>query len=360
MPSSPDTIAALATPVGVAALAVVRISGPRCRELLDELRPGTPLPERSPRLVRYRDATGREIDDLLVTFFPGPGSYTGEDLVELSCHGSPYIVGRLLEDLSARGCRPAEPGEFTQRAFLNGRMDLSQAEAVMDVIGARSAEALEAARRQLHGALGRHVDGLIAILVGCLARLEATIDFPEEDIPDEDRGALLAEVESVLEGTDRLLATAGTGERLRHGIRTVILGAPNAGKSSLLNALVGSDRALVSPEPGTTRDYIEEFVQVGSHGLLLVDTAGLNPAPGAVEGLGIGRTLERAGEADLFLWVVDGTLPVPPLPPGLERVSPANTVLVLNKADLVHDRANLGRVTGAPGPHGGPARALRA
>ncbi|HVW20948.1 MAG TPA: tRNA uridine-5-carboxymethylaminomethyl(34) synthesis GTPase MnmE [Opitutaceae bacterium] len=335
MAPSSDTIAALATPAGSSALALIRVSGPDSRRLAQ----GVFDALLSPRVARhghYRDRNGVRLDDVVWTFFAGPATSTGEDALEISCHGNPFIAQKILEDLWARGCRPAEPGEFTRRAFLNGRMDLSQAEAVMDLIRARSDRALAAARRMLEGGLSRHLEPLTSGLTGMLARIEAQIDFPEEDLPPQDRAALGASLESVRRGADRLLATLPYGELLRDGIGTVIVGEPNAGKSSLLNRLVGRERAIVSAEPGTTRDFIEERVVVGPHGLRLIDTAGLNPAPEAVEQLGIGKTLERIAEADLLLVVLDATRPTPAFPPALsERMKPENTVVVLNKADLL-------------------------
>lgn len=334
MPFPPDTIAALATPQGTAAIALLRVSGPQTAELARDIFGSVP-PPRLAQHADYRDRSGRLVDDVLFTFFAGPNSYTGEDTLEISCHGNPFIAQKLLEDLLARGCRSAEAGEFTKRAFLNGRLDLSQAEAVMDLIHARSERALAAANQQLRGALGLRMNQLIGLTVECLATLEAYIDFPEEDLPPENRALLQAKVGELAAGTARLLATSRYGELLRSGIKTVILGEPNAGKSSLLNQLVGRDRALVSPEPGTTRDYIEEPISVGPHLLRLIDTAGLNPAPGALERRGMDKAIEQAAAADLFLWVIDRTRPLPVLPDSLlARMTPQNTIAVLNKLDL--------------------------
>jgi tRNA modification GTPase len=206
----------------------------------------------------------------------------------------------------------------------------------MDLISARSDQALAAAREVLRGALGRHLAKIIADVVGSLATVEAYIDFPDEDLPAEDRQLLKRRVEAALAGADQLLATERTGALLREGIATVILGEPNAGKSSLLNRIVGSDRAIVSAEPGTTRDFIEERVNVGPHGLRLVDTAGLNPSASGIEALGIQKTLERAEGADLYLLVLDATRPSPTLPSALDvRINSSNTVVVLNKVDLL-------------------------
>lgn len=330
-----DTIAALGTPVGTAALAVIRVSGPACAEL-SAIVSGTPPPPRVATHGDYRARDGRLVDDVVATFFKGPQSYTGEDSLEISSHGNPLIAQAILEDLYARGCRPAEPGEFTRRAFLNGRMDLSQAEAVMDLIHARSERALTAANQQLRGSLGRHLASLTESVLGVLARVEAYIDFPDEDLPPEDRAVVGQALADVLRGTDRLLATHRYGDLLRGGIKTVILGEPNAGKSSLLNRLVGHERALVSAEPGTTRDYLEETILVGPHALRLIDTAGLRTDPGAIEQMGITKTLERATDADLILWVLDANRPAPALHPEIAgRLTAGNTVVVLNKVDLL-------------------------
>jgi len=335
MARSPDTIAALATPGGTSALAVVRITGSDTGRILGEILGSPPRP-RTARRGDYRDRAGAVVDDALFTFFPEPNSYTGEDVLEISCHGNPFIAQKVLEDLFARGCRPAEAGEFTRRAFLNGRLDLSQAEAVMDVIHARGERALAAAQGQLRGALGRQMQTLVDGLLDIVAPVEAQIDFPEEDLPPEDRGALLASLESLRRETARLLATRHYGELLRDGIKTVIIGAPNAGKSSLLNRLVGRQRAIVSAEPGTTRDFIEERIIVGPHCLRLIDTAGLNPGAEGLEKLGIAQTRERIEEADLLLLVVDANRPTPPISEELKaRLTPGKTIVVLNKIDLL-------------------------
>jgi tRNA modification GTPase len=343
-----DTIAALATPAGTAALAIIRISGPDSDRLAREILGATPRP-RAVRHGHYRDRAGVVVDETLFTYFAGPHSATGEDALEISCHGNPFIAQRILEDLFARGCRPAEPGEYTQRAFLNGRMDLSQAEAVMDVIHARGERALAAAQRLLGGALGRHLQALTGELLGTLARIEAYIDFPDEDLPPEDRAATQAALASLQQGTARLLATQHYGQLLRDGIKTVIVGEPNVGKSSLLNRVVGRERAIVSAEPGTTRDFIEERIIVGPHCLRLIDTAGLNAEPGPVEKLGMAKTRERLDEADLVLLVLDASRPTPPLPAELkDKLTAGNALVVFNKLDLVRGSVPATHPAGAP------------
>ncbi|HEU5081417.1 MAG TPA: tRNA uridine-5-carboxymethylaminomethyl(34) synthesis GTPase MnmE [Opitutaceae bacterium] len=331
-----ETIAALSTPVGTSAIAVVRASGPLCRKIHAEQFPASPAPR--PRAARhgdYRSVNGTLIDDVVSIFYLGPQSYTGEDMLEISCHGNPLIAQKILSDLFSRGCVAAEPGEFTRRAFVNGRIDLSQAEAVADLIEARSERALSAANQQLRGSLGRRLAELTEELLSALARVEAYIDFPDEDLPPEDRTTLRSAIEKVSSGAAQLLATQEYGALLREGVRTVILGEPNAGKSSLLNRLVGTDRALVSAEPGTTRDFIEERINLGQHCIRLIDTAGLNPSPAPLEALGMRKTIERAEEADLYLVVIDPRRPIPTLPESIRsRISAANTVVVLNKSDL--------------------------
>jgi len=337
MASTQDTIAALATPTGTSAIAVLRISGPDTKALVEKL--AGPLP--SPRVATradYRDQAGNLVDDVLLTFFEGPASYTAEDTLEISCHGNPFIAQRILEDLLSRGCRPAEAGEFTQRAFLNGQMDLSQAEAVMDLIHARSSRALSAANQQLRGALGRKMDELIEGLLAALARIEAYIDFPDEDLPPEDQKSVISALDELGKKTGNLLATNHYGDILRDGLKTVILGEPNAGKSSLLNRLVGRDRALVSDQPGTTRDYLEERIILGDHCLRLIDTAGLNATPAELERLGMEKSLERMDEADLILLVLDSSKPVPVLPEAVrQHLTKENTLIVANKSDLSAD-----------------------
>lgn len=332
---SDDTIVALATPVGTSAIALIRVTGGASPVLATAALGGACRPRQAHHRT-YRSLDGQELDSVVATWFAAPASYTGEHVLEISCHGNPFIVRRILDDLCARGCRLAQPGEFTQRAFLNGRMDLSQAEAVMDIIQARSDRALAVAQRQLQGALGRHLESVNRDLLDALAHIEAYIDFPDEDLPTEDREQVRAGIAAGLEGTRRLLATRRYGEILRTGLRTVILGAPNAGKSSFLNRLVGYERALVSPEPGTTRDFIEETLHVGGHALRLIDTAGLNPQPGEIERRGIEKTYERVREADLIVWMVDLTQPPPPLPSTLvSSLQTERLMVVANKRDLL-------------------------
>jgi len=330
-----ETIVAPATPRGESALAVVRVSGPLTGAIATALNHGrAPLPRRVWH-GDYRSISGDVIDDVVFSFFAGPGSYTGEDLLEVSSHGSPYIVRKILEDLATRGCRMAEAGEFTRRAFLNGRLDLTAAEAVMDVIRARSDRALEAARQQLRGALGRRIDRLVGDLLQCCAAIEVYIDFPEDDLPAEDRDRRRMEIAALLGEIGRLQSTRRHHELLREGLSVVLLGAPNVGKSSLLNRLAGYERAIVSEEPGTTRDFLEEPVLLGPHHIRVIDTAGLREAATAVEQAGVVRSLERAEGADLVVLVVDAGMPCPTLPATVqERLMEKHAVIAVNKCDL--------------------------
>lgn len=289
-------------------MAVVRVTGEACRELLaGGLRITKPVPRRA-CLGNWRNLQGEFLDEVLWTFFEGPASYTGEDVLELSLHGNPYILQRVLEDLCQRGARLADPGEFTRRAFLNGKMDLSQAEAVADMIHARSDAALQAARAQREGAISREMAARCEDLLETIAWLEAYIDFPDEDLPYPDFSLPAGQLEVLQQRLKRLLESEERGRFLREGVAVVLVGEPNAGKSSLLNALLRRERVLVSPTPGTTRDYITEEIRIGDYRIQVTDTAGLRgESEDPLEKLGMEATLRQVQEADLILWVVDST-----------------------------------------------------
>ena len=327
---SERTIAAVATPVGVGALAIVRVSGPAAVAAVRACT-GRDLAPRHATLVRVRDAAGHTIDECVATWFAAPASFTGEDVVELCCHGGPLVTQLVLERLLACGACPAEPGEFSRRAFENGRLDLTQAEAVMDIIQAGSELALRSAQHQLQGALCRPVEQAVDALLDVAAHVEAYIDFPEEDIAPQTQQELTGTLESVLDELHKLLRTAERGRYLREGVRTAIIGAPNAGKSSLLNRLAGYDRAIVSATAGTTRDTVEESVTLGGLHLRLIDTAGLRETEDEVEQSGIERTMRAWQGADLTLQVADASSAPVPLP-GTPQTAPR--LLLLNKCDL--------------------------
>jgi len=328
------TIVAVATPFGPGAISVVRVSGPEALQVA-----GAALGEdlgavESRRVVRgnVRDGAGAILDDVLVTCFRAPASYTGEDTVEISGHGGVLVTQRVLDRLVACGARVAEAGEFTQRAFLNGKLDLTQAEAVMDVISAQTDLALRAAQQQLRGRLGEATEALRGEVLGIVAHVEAFIDFPEEDIDPATGEALRRQIEECERRCAALLDTAEQGRILREGVRTVIYGEPNVGKSSLLNLLLGYERAIVSELAGTTRDTVEEVVNLGGIPVRLIDTAGMRETEDEIERHGVERTRKKVAEADLVLEVVDAS----EAPRGLlvaEELG-AHYLLVRNKVDL--------------------------
>ena len=329
--SGSDTIAALATPAGAGALAVVRISGPGALAIAGRVFRGRrSLSESAPGCVQRGrvEQDGGVLDEVLLTVFRAPRSYTGEDLVEISGHGGSVVAAAVLRAVLAAGAHPAPPGEFTRRAFLNGKMDLTQAEAVMDLIAARGEASARAAAGQLEGRLGRAVEELRGDALTAVAHLEAFIDFPEEGIDAEGGKVLLERVDRLHDAVARLLSTADEGRMLREGVRLVIHGEPNAGKSSLLNLLVGYDRAMVSEIPGTTRDTIEESLTLCGIPFRVIDTAGLRESSDPLELEGMRRTRAELEQADVSLRVVDLTAQAEAARPA------AREIRVLNKIDL--------------------------
>ncbi|NOY80473.1 MAG: tRNA uridine-5-carboxymethylaminomethyl(34) synthesis GTPase MnmE [Kiritimatiellaeota bacterium] len=334
--AGPDTIAAVATALG-GAVAVIRVSGPEAVVAVQRVwRSRTSLdrpPFRQLRLGRVLDASGRPLDQALAAAFPGPSSYTGELMAEVHCHGGPLTARLVLLELFRHGVRPAEPGEFTRRAFLNGKMDLTQAEAVADLIEAQTEMALRLANRQLEGRLGRAVDALYDDLLFLAGEVEARLDFPDEDLdflPPAELDDRFARTGAAVE---RLLADRREGEVLRRGIRLVLAGPTNVGKSSLLNAILGWDRAIVTQVPGTTRDTLEELAHIRGVPVRLIDTAGVRETLDLVEKTGVERSVETIRRAEILLWVIDATRPYADQAyPGFTRRTPV--VLVANKSDL--------------------------
>ena len=330
-----DTIAAIATPFGTGAVSLIRISGTGSGAIIEAIFQSVPmLQPRVATLGTVVSPDGESIDQVLLTFFQNPASYTGEDLVEISCHGGVLVTQRVLETVLAAGARSAEPGEFTQRAFLNGKMDLTQAESVMDLIQARTDLALRAANQQLEGELGDRIRGIRQELLGVLAHIEAFIDFPDEDIDTDTTEAIAGRLRKVVEGEAQLIATAEQGRILREGVATVIAGAPNVGKSSLLNWLLGFERAIVSDVAGTTRDTIEETINLKGIPLRLIDTAGMRESDDEIEQQGMGRTEKQLADADLILELVDASVPAGDpvvIPEGKRHLR------ILNKCDLSRD-----------------------
>ncbi|NPB04783.1 MAG: tRNA uridine-5-carboxymethylaminomethyl(34) synthesis GTPase MnmE [Aquificae bacterium] len=335
-----DTIAAIATPYGESAIGVLRLSGPDTLEILKKVFRGR-SGRLKPRFAHYGlivDEGGEPIDEAVVVYYKGPHSYTGEDMAEISVHGNPIILKKVLERLLSAGARLAEPGEFTKRAFLNGKLDLTQAEAVAELISAKTDLARRLALNQLRGALSKEIKPLRDELLTLHALVESSIEFEEEDIPTIEREELKGRLERILERVNRLLETAKAGKYLRRGLKLAIVGRPNVGKSSLFNKLLGQERAIVTSVEGTTRDYLEETLSLGGVPIRLVDTAGIRKATDEVEKIGIERSLRQLEEADLVLFVLDASAQglTPEELELAEKIARLNkpVLVVLNKADL--------------------------
>lgn len=331
-----NTIFALATAYGKSGVAVIRISGPQALAALKTLSAVQPEPNIA-RYVTFRHGDA-VIDRGLAIYFKAPHSFTGEDVVELQIHGSLGVIRELLELLSRfDGLRPAEPGEFTRRAFLNGKMDLMQAEGLADLIDAETIQQKKQALRQMDGDMSRYFQSLRDGVVQCLALLEAYIDFPDEDIPESVLQELARDIDTLRNDLKSVLADRKCGERLRDGLHAVILGAPNAGKSSLMNAIAKRDVAIVSHKAGTTRDVIEAHIDIGGFPVVLIDTAGLRDSDEDIEQEGIRRALQRADSADVRLLLFDGTK-------GQDEATRAimseGDIIIISKCDLIRTKQN--------------------
>jgi len=335
-----DTIAAISTPPGEGAIALVRVSGANAVQIADKIFRGKEEPSRFASHVQHLgeifSAENQLIDQAVLSVHRAPASYTGEDLVEISCHGGTLVSAKVLEACLRAGARAARPGEFTERAFLNGKMDLTQAEAVIDLIRARTDLALRSATEQLEGRLGDQIRKIRDELIAVLAHINASIDFPEEGIAPDEGETLCARLDAVREEIAALLATADQGRVLREGVRVVIYGATNAGKSSLLNRLLGYDRVIVSDTHGTTRDTIEETVNLEGVPIRLLDTAGLRASESELESEGIARTEKSLQLADLRLHIADRNAPRTAHFNGRTE-GDRNELVVLNKSDLFED-----------------------
>lgn len=345
VPEAGETIVAISTAIGVGAIGIVRLSGPDAIRLAEAVfRPArqTPIGPEEIYSLLYGHIVdpedGEVVDEALLAIMRKPRSYTREDVVELHCHGGVAAQRAVLRLMIRVGARLAEPGEFTRRAFLNGRIDLAQAESVAAIVAARSTCALRASMRQLGGGLSSRIQAARQRLIGLLAQIEATIDFSDEDVDEVDWGGLAGDLATVQSDLLRLLRTAFLGKALEQGVRTAIVGKPNVGKSSLLNSLLMSERAIVSDIPGTTRDTVEEMMEIGGIPIHLVDTAGLRSTGDHVEMLGVARSEQAMEQADLVLVVIDLSAPWDEADRRLVNgLDPARSIVVGNKTDLVEN-----------------------
>ncbi len=336
-----DSIVAVATASGRGGIGVIRLSGPDLGPLARKLTGRIPQP-RLATLIRFLDAAGEEIDEGIALYFPAPCSYTGEDVLELQGHGGPVVMQMLLRRCLELGARPAEPGEFTRRAYLNDKLDLAQAEAVADLIDASTAAAVRSAVRSLSGEFSREVHDLVERLIALRMLVEATLDFPEEEIDFLRQADASGKLAVLSERASQLLSRARQGSLLRNGLHVVLAGQPNVGKSSLLNRLAGEERAIVTAVPGTTRDALRETIQVNGIPLHIVDTAGLRETEDEVERLGIARSWKEIERADVVLHMLDARVGMTPadqaisarLPGGVEQIA------LYNKTDLAGHAAS--------------------
>lgn len=335
-------IAAISTALAPSGIGVIRLTGDGCASVADQIlkpvsgKAFSESPNRKLVLCDLFDRQGRAIDRILAVFTRGPHSYTGEDTVELQCHGSPAVLTEALSVLFLHGARQAGPGEFTKRAFLNGRMDLTAAEAVIDLIEAETADAAANAAGQVGGALLRKLEPIYEELVSIMSHFHAVLDYPDEDIDDFQLGAYTEALSGQKAELNRLLSTCQRGNVVKNGVKAVILGRPNAGKSSLLNALAGYERVIVTDIPGTTRDTVEEKIRLGNLVLRLMDTAGIRETADTVERIGVQRALDAARDADLALVVIDGSqsLGEEDLRAMEAAKAAANAICILAKSDL--------------------------
>ncbi|MCZ0702218.1 tRNA modification GTPase [Natronobacillus azotifigens] len=335
-----DTIAAISTPLGEGAIAIVRLSGDQAISIANKIFNGADLTTVDSHTINYGKIidpdTEQMVEEVMVSIMRGPRTFTREDVIEINCHGGLASVNRLLELVLQLGARLAEPGEFTKRAFLNGRIDLSQAEAVMDLIRAKTDKAMGVALKQLDGKLSKFIHRLRANLIESVAHVEVNIDYPEyDDVEEMTQGIMLEKIEEVSQEIARLLAMAKQGKILREGISTAIIGRPNVGKSSLMNALVHENKAIVTDVPGTTRDVIEEYVNVRGVPLRLVDTAGIRDTDDIVEKIGVERSRQVLKEADLILLVLNNNEPLSEQDLQLfDLVKDLECIVLINKTDL--------------------------
>ncbi len=340
-PTAADTICAVSTPHGMGGIAVVRVSGAAATQIVAKRWLGAPIESmasHTAHLGTITDSHNDKLDQVVLTLFKGPHSFTGEDVIEISCHGSVWIQRQIVLSLIDAGCRAATGGEFTQRAFSNGRLDLSQAEAVADLIASQSRAQHRVAINQMRGAFSRQLSQLRQQLLQFVSLIELELDFSEEDVSFADRSKLLSLSSDIQNVIGNLCASYSSGNVIKNGIPVAIVGATNAGKSTLLNLLLHDDRALVSDIQGTTRDVIEDTVDIGGTMFRFIDTAGIRQASDEIERMGIERTFQKLDQAQIVLWVIDGAQPTDTLADFssqiLSRVNGKTLIAVVNKSDM--------------------------
>ena len=336
-----DIIAAVSTAVGPGGIGIVRISGEGSVALADKIfksASGVKLRDKKTHTITYGNVVNNEgsiVDEALVSIMLGPNSYTKEDIVEINCHGGFSAVKKVLETVVNAGARPAEPGEFTKRAFLNGRIDLSQAEAVIDIINSKTELSMKNAVGQLEGVLGNKIKDIRSLLIDAVSTIEAAIDYPEHDIEEETYAVLSQKTRFALREVEKLIKTADTGIMLKDGVNMVILGRPNVGKSSLLNFMLNEERAIVTDIPGTTRDTVEEYFNISGIPVKIADTAGVRQTDDIVEKIGVERSVERAKNADLIILMLDMSRPLSDDDIKLlDFIRNKKYIIALNKCDL--------------------------
>ena len=339
-----DTIAACATAPGKGGIGVIRISGPKVSDIAQSVLGSLPV-ERYATFTRFKDNSGSEIDHGLAIFFKAPNSFTGEDVLELQGHGGPVVVDMLLNRIVGEGARIANPGEFSQRAFLNDKLDLAQAEAIADLINSRTEAAAKGAMRTLKGEFSKKINTLVALVIELRVFVEGAIDFPEEEIDFLSDDIVESQLGEISEQLYSILQRAGKGVLLTEGASVAIVGKPNAGKSSLMNALTGQETSIVTNIPGTTRDLVDESLQVGGIPLRIVDTAGLRDSPGEIEAEGVKRALAASEQADLVLMVIDASCGIESAKKDEQELAVSlkddGYILVLNKCDLVTQKLTI-------------------
>ncbi|MFT5874514.1 MAG: tRNA modification GTPase [Clostridium sp.] len=336
-----DTIAAIATSIGEGGISIIRVSGDRSIDIVNSIFIGKnnrKLYDFKSYTMRYGhiiDKNGSRLDEVIISYMKGPKSFTAEDTIEINCHGGVVGTNRILQEIISAGARMAEPGEFTKRAFLNGRIDLSQAEAVIDIIRAKTELSMKSALMQSEGAISREIKSIRNKLLSVIAHIEVTVDYPEEDIEEVTAEKVSYDVTSIIKEIDMLLSTAEEGKILREGLSTVIVGKPNVGKSSLLNALVKEKRAIVTDVPGTTRDAIEEYISVEGIPVKIVDTAGIRETEDIVEKIGVETSKLKINEADLVILILDSSNKLSSEDREIiEYIKEKKYIVLLNKSDL--------------------------